>query len=346
MNTDLLYAMLDVDPGDGPAELLLRARDSRQLPYLILSSLAREGTRMGEPARAELRRAQDRADLYAQLAVTLGESTGVRPIGGARIAGYYPANLLRPQNDLNLVAPTEAALWQAVARLVCDHPVEDIEVTLLGDRPRHTAVTVCWPAADPLLDPWHKVRLCTAALLGDLTTVPVRPLLAAEDHVECLIALAEQGLRRTFRVRDAVDVQFLSELTWDPGETAAVLAAYRLAPEAAQLLDFTVAHAALGPLAAVRTALEPEIAPELRRRVQAGTTRAIVPRHGVFLRRTVTRDSWDQARLVPFDHGELLMTPVADYLLPGQDAVTWEQQETALAALHAWDTGRRYAASP
>lgn len=69
-----------------------------------------------------------------------------------------------------------------------------------------------------------------------------------------------------------------------------------------------------------------------------------MPRHGVLLRPTVTRDSWDQARLVPFDHGELLMTPAADYLLPGQDRVTRQRQRTALAALHTWDTCRRYAA--
>ena len=357
MNTDLLYGLLDVDPQAGPAELLVKARRSRQLPYLVLSSLARENTRMGEPARAELHRAEARADLYAEVARKLDESTGVRPIRGLSLARYYPSDLLRPQGDLDLIAPSQSALWQAVARLITDYPVETIDITVLGDRPRHLAVTLFWPSVDPLVDPWYRVELCTAALTGDLAAVPVRPVLAADDHVECLIALAEQALRRPFRVRDVIDVLVLSELAFDPAETAAVVAAYRLAPEAARLLDFAAASVPLGSLAAVRAELEPEIAPELRRRERTGPERVIVPRQGTLLRRTVTRDTWDEVRVLPFGQGsgqgpgqdaghssqqgsgqgELLLTPVADYLLTDGRPVTPEQREAALAALRAWD---------
>ncbi|MDH6124001.1 hypothetical protein [Kitasatospora sp. GP82] len=337
MNTDLLYDLLDVDPRAGAAELLVRARRSPQLPYLVLSSLAREDARMGEPARAELRRAQARADRYAEVARRLGESTGVRPIRGLPLARYYPPDLLRPQGDLDLIAPSQSALWRAAARLVTDYPIETIDVTVLGDRPRHLKVALFWPAADPLVDPWYRVELCTAALAGDLATVPVRPVLAADDHVECLIALAEKGLQRPFQVRDVVDVLVLSGLAFDPSETAAVVSAYRLAPEAARLLDVAAAHVCLGSLAAVRAELAPEIGPELRRRERTGPEQAIVPRRGVLLRRTVTRDDWDEVRYVPFGQGELLLTPVADYLLAGQDPVPRERREAALAALHAWD---------
>ncbi|MEJ8641427.1 hypothetical protein WKI68_07910 [Streptomyces sp. MS1.HAVA.3] len=196
MNTALLYRLLDADPAAGPAELLHRARADHHLPHLVLSALVRDGVRMGEPARAELRRAHDRVAHYARLAADLACSTGVRAIRGLPLAGCYPDGLLRPLDTLDLVAPDEAALWQAVIRLVTDHPVEHIDVSLLGERPHHTAVTVHWPAADPLVDPWYRVHLTTAALPGDGSAVPVRPYLVADEHVECLIALAESHLHR------------------------------------------------------------------------------------------------------------------------------------------------------
>ncbi|MFB8242834.1 hypothetical protein ACFC58_40495 [Kitasatospora purpeofusca] len=355
MNTALLYHLLDVDPADGPAELLHRARGSRHLPHLVLSALAREDVRMGEPARAELRRARARADRYAGLALDLARSTGVRAIHGLPLAGYYPAGLLRPQAALDLVAPGEAALWQAVVRLVTDHPVETIDVTLLGDRPHHTAVTVRWPAEDPLLDPWYRVRLTTAALPGDCATVPVRPYLVADDHVECLIALAEAQLGRKGGAGAAgadsgppdplalLDLSCLTDQPFEPAETAAVLAAYRLAPEAAALLDLAAPLLPLGTLAAVRTALTPELAPERRRRAEAATTPRLPVRHGTLLRRTVIRHTWDEARLLgagdSHQGGALLLTPVADYLLGAPDAPpTLADRSTALDALHHWDT--------
>ncbi|MFB7677687.1 hypothetical protein ACFC26_40445 [Kitasatospora purpeofusca] len=350
MNTALLYHLLDVDPADGPAELLHRARGSRHLPHLVLSALAREDVRMGEPARAELRRARARADRYAGLALDLARSTGVRAIHGLPLAGYYPADLLRPQAGLDLVAPGEAALWQAVVRLVTDHPVETIDVTLLGDRPHHTAVTVRWPAEDPLLDPWYRVRLATAALPGDCATVPVRPYLVADDHVECLIALAEAQLRRGGTGAASgppdpltlLDLSCLTDQPFEPAETAAVLAAYRLAPEAAALLDLAAPLLPLGTLAAVRTALTPELAPERRRRAEAAATPRLPVRHGTLLRRTVIRHTWDEARLLGAGdsrEGALLLTPVADYLLGTPDASpTLADRSTALDALHHWDT--------
>ncbi|MFF2348519.1 hypothetical protein ACFVVL_01940 [Kitasatospora sp. NPDC058115] len=337
MNTALLYNLLDVDPADGPAELLHRARGSRHLPHLVLSALAREDVRMGEPARAELRRARTRADHYARLAHDLARSTGVRAIHGIPLAGYYPSGLLRPQASLDLVAPGEAALWQAVVRLVTDHPVETIDVTLLGDRPHHTAVTVRWPAEDPLLDPWYRVDLTTAALPGDHAGVPVRPYLVADDHVECLIALAEAHLHTPAGAEldplTLLDLSCLTHQPFEPAETAAVLAAYRLAPEAAALLDLAAPRLPLGTLAAVRTALTPELAPERRRRTDAATTAPRPnPRHGTLLRRTVIRHTWDEARLLPAPGSTtLLLTPVADYLLGPAD------RTTALAALHEWD---------
>ncbi|MHC5705193.1 hypothetical protein HHX38_29470 [Streptomyces sp. PKU-MA01144] len=348
MNTSLLYRLLDADPADGPAELLRRARACHHLPHLVLSALVRDGVRMGEPARAELRRARDRAAHYARLAAGLARATGVRAIRGLPLAGYYPDGLLRPLGTLDLVAPDEAALWQAVIRLVTEHPVEQIDVALLGDRPRHTTVTVHWPAEDPLVDPWYRVHLTTAALPGDGSAVPVRPYLVADEHVECLIALAESRLHRPALPPGPVallDIAGLTRRPFEPTETAAVLAAYRLAPEAATLLDAAADHLPLGPLAAVRTALAPELAPERRRRTQAAAPH-LPTRRGVLLRRTAIRHSWDEARLLTLTPGTLLLTPVADYLLvptpgtpgtPGTRAAP-ATRTAALKALQHWDS--------
>ncbi|MFD4247089.1 hypothetical protein ACFWP3_36700 [Streptomyces sp. NPDC058525] len=342
MNTALLYRLLDADPAAGPAELLHRARAGRDLPHLVLSALALDGVRMGEPARAELRRARDRVAQYARLAAGLARSTGVRAIRGLPLAGYYPDGLLRPMDGLDLVAPDEAALWQAVIRLVTDQPVERIDVSLLGERPHHTAVTLHWPAEDPLVDPWYRVHLTTAALPGDGSAVPVRPYLAADEQVECLIALAESCLRSPSRPPCPVTLLDIAALTGrpfsEPAETAAVLAAYRLAPEAATLLDHAAGHVPLGPLAAVRAELAPALAPENRRRAEAATAaRRLRTRHGTLLRRTVIRHAWDQARfLIPSSGTPLLLTPVADYLLaPAPPTST--TRTAALQALHHWD---------
>ncbi|MFD5428225.1 hypothetical protein [Streptomyces sp. NPDC127084] len=342
MNTALLYRLLDADPAAGPAELLHRARAGRHLAHLVLSALVRDGVRMGEPARAELRRARARASHYARLATDLARSTGVRAIRGLPLAAYYPAGLLRPLDTLDLVAPDEAALWQAVIRLVTDHPVEHIDVSLLGERPHHTAVTVHWPADDPLVDPWYRVHLTTAALPGDGSAVPVRPYLVADEHVECLIALAESHLQRSARPPGPVtllDIAGLTRQPFEPAETAAVLGAYRLAPEAAILLDHAADHVPLGSLAAVRAELAPELAAEHRRRAETATTAPSFPsRHGTLLRRTVIRHDWDKARLLaPAPETLLLLTPVADYLLTPTPA-TPTTRTAALQALHRWDT--------
>ncbi|MER7516463.1 hypothetical protein [Streptomyces sp. NPDC126499] len=352
MNTALLYRLLDADPADGPAELLHRARSCRHLPHLVLSALVRDGVRMGEPARAELRRARDRAAHYARLAADLARATGVRAIRGLPLAGCYPPGLLRPLDGLELVAPDEAALWQAVIRVVTDHPVEHVDVSLLGERPHHTAVTVHWPAEDPLADPWYRVHLSTAALPGDGSTVPVRPYLVADEHVECLIALAESRLHRPAPPPGPLallDVAALTGRSFDAAETAAVLAAYRLAPEAAALLDRAAEHLPLGPLAAVRAALARELAPEHRRRAAASRTPPRLARHGILLRRTVIRHTWDRARfLTPAAGTPLLLTPVADFLLtPGPAGPAGPQARSgpaapglraaALRALHQWD---------
>ncbi|WP_046776532.1 hypothetical protein [Streptomyces yangpuensis] len=345
MNTPMLYRLLDADPAAGPAELLHRARAGRHLPHLVLSALVRDGVRMGGPARAELARARDRAAHYVRLAAGLARSTGVRAIRGLPLAGYYPDGLLRPLESLDLVAPDEAALWQAVIRLVTDHPVEQIDVSLLGERPHHTAVTVQWPAEDPLVDPWYRVHLSTAALPGDGRGVPVRPYLVADDHVECLIALAESRLGGPDLPPGPLtllDIACLARRPFEPAETAAVLAAYRLAPEAAALLDHAAEHVPLGPLAAVRAVLAPELAAEHRRRGEAAaaTARCVPTRHGALLRRTVIRHTWGEARLLaPAPDTSLLLTPVADYLLtPAPDAVAAPATRTAaLDALHRWD---------
>lgn len=341
MNTALLYRLLDADPAAGPAELLHRARADRHVPHLVLSALVRDGVRMGEPARAELGRARDRVAQYARLAAGLAHSTGVRAIRGLPLTGYYPADLLRPMDTLDLVAPDEAALWQAVVRLVTDHPVEHIDVSLLGDRPHHTAVTLHWPAEDPLADPWYRVHLSTAALPGDGSAVPVRPYLVADEDDECLIALAESCLRRPALPPGPVtllDVAVLAGRSFsEPAETAAVLAAYRLAPEAATLLDHAAGHLPLGPLAAVRAELTRELAPEHRRRAEAASPRGLPTRRGTLLRRTVIRHAWDEARfLIPSSDTPLLLTPVADYLLaPAPPTPT--RRTAALQALHHWD---------
>lgn len=354
MKSDLLYELLGVDPEAGPAELLFRARGIHyQLPYLVLSAVAREGARMGVASRDELRRAHVRADRYVELGQQLAAEFGVRPVKGVQLAKYYPADLLRPQGDIDLVAADEPTLWNAVRRVVADNRVENIDVTVFGADPRHVMVTMFWPATDPLSDPWYKAEFCTAALTGDFERVPVRPALPDHDLAAVLIALAEEGLQRQFRARDVVDLLMLSTVDFAVDEVADLVDEYRLAPEAVAMLEFAGRHIPLGTLAPLTTALAGPAERERARRAAgeeefpspdgdvAAKLASGFPLHGMFLRRTATRADWPVARVLPFEEGHLLLTPVADYLLTGQAVVTRKQYDAALAALSRWDGEQR-----
>jgi hypothetical protein len=351
VKSDLLYELLGVDPEAGPAELLFRARGIHyQLPYLVLSVAAREGARMGVSSRDELRRAHVRADRYAELGAQLGSEFGVRQVKGVQLARYYPNDLLRPQGDIDLVAADQATLWNAVRRVVAGNRVENIDITVFGP---HVMVTMFWPATDPLSDPWYKVEFCTAALTGDFETVPVRPALPDHDIAACLIALAEEGLQREFRARDVVDLLMLSEVDFPVGEVAGLVDEYRLAPETVAMLKFAAKHIPLGTLAPLATALADAAERERDRRAAgedgfpspggdvAAKLASGFPVHGMYLRRTASREDWPAARVLPFEEGHLLLTPVADYLLTDQAVVTREQYDLAAAALARWDGEQR-----
>ncbi|GAA0476863.1 nucleotidyltransferase family protein [Streptomyces sp. NPDC046215] len=347
MDLAMLYDALGVCPEQGPGRLYFAARKAHYtLPYLVLSALDREGFPMSEAAREELARAWRRARHYEDVLARVTGQVPVRVIKGPLLARTYPEGLLRPTGDLDLVADGEADLWRTVRLLAEDTP-QYVGVSVLGAPVRHVVVTLTWQPEDPLLDPELRVEVATAALVGDDTTVPVRRAMPADPLTACLLALAEERFQRPFHPRDAVDIHMLGKAELpSPDGVLFAAAAYHLAPELRELLDYAAQRVPLGHLDGLGPALEPGERKELARRAALPAPRGPVtgvraalatgaPLYGMPLRRVDGRAHWDRSCVHHYGDGALLLTPVGDYLLVAGEAVTQEQYDTALRELDA-----------
>jgi hypothetical protein len=355
----LLAAALGVDADDPPDALVRAARLANwALPVLVLSVLARDGAPLGIGAADELRRARDRAATYADLRAAV---PALRVLKGASLARHYPAPLVRPVGDLDLVAAGEADLWQAVRTITDRVPVQHIDVSLFGTDSRHIAVTLTWPAEDPLLDREYAVDLSTAAYAGDLRAVPPRAAAPADPVLADLLALAEERFQRPYGAKDAVDVLLVGAAALPPDEVIIeCVSRYRLAPEVTELLDYAATLRPAGRWAAVRAGLAGPAEREQARR-RGGPDRAGVgtaemtgpvdpvqarlaagqPAYGMLLRRIPWRTGMAVSRTEQFAAGWLLRTPVADYVLVASETVPLELYERALAALGPTADGGR-----
>ncbi|MGW3464495.1 hypothetical protein ACWDE9_35120, partial [Streptomyces olivaceoviridis] len=145
------HRLLDVDERDPAVELLSKAREvSRGLGYLVMAAAARDGV-VGTGSADELRRMRLRLDFYAEV-LRHCRPLGARAVKGPALAVWYPADLPRPMNDLDLVVPDEAALWRTVGAVIDAFGPRTMDVTVFGGEPRHFLVALAWPGLDPLLD--------------------------------------------------------------------------------------------------------------------------------------------------------------------------------------------------
>ncbi|MGW3957411.1 hypothetical protein ACWEKM_42515 [Streptomyces sp. NPDC004752] len=347
---DLLYELLDVERHWAPFTLLRNARTARgHLPPLVLSVARGEGAEMGPGSLAELDRMERRAALYRAIARDLTGSPGTRVLKGPSLAARYTRGVLRPLGDLDVVVPDEPSLWRAAAQVLADRPVTRIDLTVLhAAGTRHTAVALCWPSEDPMIDPELKVEISTFAYPGDSEDVPLRAGTPPEQVLADLLALAEERFQRPFTVKDVLDVAMVLTSPDLPPLANVVDATdrFRLTPE---LLELCRAVQAVESLAhtvpdALIGALERTAPAEHRRRAQprppatpAGTVRerldAGLPAHGLLLRRADTPEAGTRAVVEDFSAGTLLRTPIGDFLLVDGEIVDPDLYEAALAAV-------------
>ncbi|MEG8183194.1 nucleotidyltransferase family protein [Nocardia terpenica] len=339
--------MIGVPEESGPSSLLFAARKEHYtLPGLVLSALARQGTTMSDAAQGELDRARRRGLWFDDILTRVSADVSVRPIKGPVVARYYPADLLRPQGDLDLLVDNERDAWRVARMLSAIEPVY-IGVSVLGAPTRHLLVTMTWTPEDALLDPEMRVEITTAALTGDEYAVPIRSALPDEPLLACLLALSEERFQRPFHARDAIDVHLMggSNLPMSVAEMAAAIGDYCLAPEVAELLAYTAARAPLGSFTGLGEELQTAVTAELARRATyPGTaTRTLdvlaaladgSPLYGMPLRRiTNGRDDWDSVRTHCFGDEALLLTPVGDYLLVAEERVDPDRYDAAVREL-------------
>lgn len=354
MDLTMLHEAFGVPEEDGLGLLMAVARrEHYTLAGLVLSVIERAGVAMGPVARAELQRGRERAAHYRALLDEVAAHVHLDVIKGPNVSRYYPDGVFRPQGDLDLVTRDEKDLW-TVARLLARKNPPHVAVSVFGaprpgvTRVTEVMVTMTWDAKEPLVDPPFKVDLSTAALTGDFGAVPVRRTPPRPGPVGVLLCIAEERLQRPFHVRDALDVSMLSHTGMAIPEIVAEAAAYRLAPELAELLRYSASRVPLPGLADLATALAPEVERERLRRAaepgrlgsnEAGGAVAALaegrPVHGMLLSQASDRTDWETSTMHVFGADALLLTPLGDYLLVEGALVDPQRYEAALAALAA-----------
>lgn len=343
MIDELLYQVLGASEEQGLRGLIYEARRSLNLAlvYLILSVAQEQGAAMGPASRDELARARERSAHYEWLLREVSACAEISVMKGPAMARLYPPRVLRAYGDIDLFVRDEATLWQAVEWIAGHQPVQDLDITIIGDDPRHVVVAMSWAATDPLIDPKYRVEISTAALMGDLAAAPVRTGLPADPVVAALLAIAEEGFQRPFAARDALDVAILDQIPMPPvPDVLAIAGAYARAPELLRLLRYASDSVSLGSLGDLLAALGPVAGQEEERRarLQPAAATEDVPECLAAGRAVyglpVSPFRWRggrSSRVTRFAGGHLLSTPVGDYLLTGGSVIGTAEYEAAVA---------------
>ncbi|MFD1051919.1 hypothetical protein ACFQ1S_43335, partial [Kibdelosporangium lantanae] len=171
----------------------------------------REGIPLGTGALDELHRVNARIAEYRKIAEEITTSVdGARIVKGPTLARDYPAGILRPSGDLDVIVRDERDLWRGAHIVQQRHVLDPVELTLL-DTPstRHIVLSVYWPADDPVLDEDLCVELCTPAFVGDLAGVPIRERLPEDPWLANLLAICEERFQRQYKAKDLFDLVVL-----------------------------------------------------------------------------------------------------------------------------------------
>ncbi|WAZ25063.1 hypothetical protein STRCI_006530 [Streptomyces cinnabarinus] len=340
--------LFDLHEDESPRAVVEAAgRISPATRMLVVTAAVREGV-IGTGSADEVRRLAERTAFYSRLRRT-AEPLGARPVKGFALAPWYPDDLPRPMNDIDLVVPDRTALWRVVGALAAEYGPTEMDLTMFGAEGRHFLVTLSWPAADPLLDYDPRVEIFTCALTGDGGAVPLRPRLPDDPVAAGLLAVAEERFERPFNAKDLVDVMMTltPERDVDIPRLARLADEFRLAPE---LLELLRQWADVDPEGAARLDalfkdLDPAAVREVRRREEwlsedTGPSGPDDPRtlhYGMRLTPVAPGPrpgrAPEAAEPYGFEAGSLLLTPVADFLLVPGELVAPALYEAALTAL-------------
>lgn len=353
LDLDVLRSMLGLEESSSARAVVRAARAvSPGFESFALSLAAAEGIPLGSGARGEVERARKRVADYEDITGRAARLGDARVVKGPSLARYYPRDLVRSMVDLDLVVPDEAALWRVVRGLTDRLDAYRLDVSVTShEGVRHLVTAVSWPTDDALLDADLKVEVTTVVHVGDCRGVPIRPGVADEPVVADLMALAEERFQHPFGPKDAIDVAVLLGSPAAPAAAEIVDAAraYRLAPELLELIDHAgtqpglLTHVNADLVAALRADADTEGERRLATPLPGADARETdarrrlareLPVHGLLLR-DADRADWPVSRIETFAQGALLLTPLADFVLVGQELVSQELYQAALRALEA-----------
>ncbi|AUG78258.1 hypothetical protein CFP65_3465 [Kitasatospora sp. MMS16-BH015] len=346
---ELLRHLLGVEAHETARTLMRRAEQaSSALPQLVVSAAVAEGLPIGSGSRDLLRRARERAARYAELYARLAAELPVRLVKGLSLGERYPAPLLRPVGDLDLVLPGEDELWRAAVLIAERVPLDraDLALSRDGDRTDLT-LGLHWAAEDDFLDRPYNVELATLPF-PRTPGGPVSPhrTLPAAPWPADLLSLAEERFQRPFHAKDVVDVLVLfaapDRLTPEALATAAT--GHHLAPELRELLAQTregteaeqldpYLRALDAPAAAELAARQPAERPSQASATVEGRLAAGLPVYGMPLGTPAARPGLTRAHRHDAEGVCLLRTPIGDYLLVCGELVTQAAYDTALRVL-------------
>ncbi|MFD7712646.1 hypothetical protein ACFV6E_40070 [Streptomyces sp. NPDC059785] len=319
-----LYDAAGLDP-DEPVRRLARSLGF-QLAPLVLSVAVAEGHAAGPQTTMFLDRQRRRARVYADVVTLLRDEADPVVLKGPALGALYPPALVRPVGDLDLVIPVEERLWAAALKLMDVYGAAPSVFTLIRDQgAEHCFLGLTWPSDDPLSETDLEVEMSTFAYAGDQAGIPLRVACPPSPALTQLFAVVEERTQSPFTVKSALDCAVV--LAAHPGlltepRTENAVHEFRIAPELCELLIHSASLTGLS----VPARLDALAAQELARRTAAGVTdppgalpdgrwtAADNVRFGVLLHHarrpgTVRRSGG------PAPGGELLHTPVGDYLM-------------------------------
>ncbi len=208
-------------PASEPMEIVDLLRDVQpNFAPTIFSAWKAEGKPLNPAMAYQVDHARGRVDYFKSVAAKLKSAVpALSTIKGLEVAALYPDHLVRFQNDLDFIAPSQAELWQAVSLLTDDGwRVNTATFSELDGSPQ-VMVSVEHDHEDVYQILPH-VELTTYLTSGNQGGIPHIVRLPDEWRVPAIknsVMLLHERYEQPFRARDLVDAALLQDSLDDPG---------------------------------------------------------------------------------------------------------------------------------
>ena len=203
------------EPADGPAEIVALVRKAQpSFAATLFSAWRAEGDELSPALRDEIAIARARVEYYRSVAGRLMKAVaGLTTIKGLEVAALYPPGLVRYMNDLDCIASSEAALWQAAGFLTEDGwELDTATFSQLGGA-LQVLVSLRRSHEDRFQLPYG-IELATYYTLGNQGGIP--PILQLPEQwrvpaIKNTLMLLHERYEQPFRARDLIDAALLND---------------------------------------------------------------------------------------------------------------------------------------